>query len=175
MIGDPDPLLNSGEIAMKKTLLIAAATLDLASPSFAQVMSPDKYVMTAGASDLFERQSSQLVLESSKDPKVRNFATMMIGAHSKSTAMVKTAAMKAHVKASPPMLMPAQQEMIAQLRAENGAARDAAYVAQQKAAHNQALSVQQAYAMDGTAAPLKAAAAGIVPVVKQHIAMLKGM
>ena len=65
--------------------------------------------------------------------------------------------------------------MIAQLRAERGPARDAAYVAQQKAAHRQALAVQKAYAMDGTAAPLKTIAGSIVPVVEHHIEMLKTM
>jgi putative membrane protein len=79
------------------------------------------------------------------------------------------------VKAAPPMLMPAQAEMIAQLKAETGPARDAAYIAQQRAAHGQALAVQQAYAADGTAPALKAAAGKIVPVVQEHIMMLMKM
>ena len=48
---------------------------------------------------------------------------------------------------------------------ESGPARDATYIAQQKASHNQALAVQKAYATDGAAPALKAATAGIVPVV----------
>ena len=130
---------------------------------------------TAGASDLYERQSSQVVLETTKNPKVASFAKMMLSAHAKSTADVKAAAAKSKVKAAPPMLTPAQAEMIAQLRAENGAARDATYVAQQKAAHGQALAVQKAYATEGKAVPLKMAAAKIVPVVQHHIALLKTM
>jgi putative membrane protein len=73
------------------------------------------------------------------------------------------------------MLMPTQTELIAQLRAEQGPARDARYIAQQKAAHGQALSVQQAYAADGTALPLKEAAAKIVPVVEHHVQELMMM
>jgi putative membrane protein len=176
MIGRVEPLLTPGDNNMKTmTMLTFAIALGAAAPVLAQAMSPADYVKTAGASDLYERQSSQLVLRTTSDPKVRNFAQMMLTAHAKSTAAVKAAAAQAHVKAAPPMLTPAQQEMIAQLEAEQGAARDAAYIAQQKAAHNQALSVQKAYAMGGTAAPLKAAAAGIVPVVEHHIMMLKGM
>jgi putative membrane protein len=83
--------------------------------------------------------------------------------------------MRARVPVAPPMLTPAQAEMIAQLRAERGPARDAAYIAQQRAAHGQALEVQKAYAMQGTAAPLRAAAAAIVPVVQNHIMMLMKM
>ncbi len=156
-------------------LFAAGVVLAFAAPALAQPMTPADYVATAGASDLYERQASQIVLQSTTDPKIRSYAAMMIKDHASSTAKVKAAAAASHVKAAPPKLMPAQTEMIAQLKAESGTARDQAYIAQQKAAHNQALSVQQAYAADGSAAPLRTAAAGIVPVVKHHIEMLKTM
>ena len=158
-----------------KTLMFLAPALLVAAPVAAQVMSPTEYVATAGASDLYERASSQVVLETTADPKVRSFAQMMIDQHAQSTADVKSAAAKSRVPASPPKLNPLQSELIAQLRAEAGPARDMAYVAQQKASHNQALNVQKAYAMEGTAPALKAAAGTIVPVVEQHIEMLKSM
>ena len=161
---------------MKKTIsTIGLLSLCIATPALAQVMPAAEYVKTAGASDLFERQSAQVVLKTTTNPKVRKFASMMLTAHAKSTADVKAAAMKAKVPVAPPMLMPAQSEMIAQLRAETGMARDATYIAQQKTAHHQALAVQQDYASDGKAVPLKLAAAKIVPVVKMHITMLKTM
>ncbi len=161
---------------MKSVSLIAATVASfLALPAFAQIPSPAEYVATAGASDLYERTSSQVVLETTQNPRVRNFARMMIDAHAKSTAEVKAAAMKSKVKAAPPKLMPVQAEMVAKLRAEKGAARDAAYIAQQKAAHNKALTMQQAYARQGTAPALRAVAGRIVSVVENHIMMLKAM
>jgi putative membrane protein len=75
----------------------------------------------------------------------------------------------------PPKLTPLQTEMIAQLRAETGAARDACYIVQQKAAHGGALNVQKAYAMEGGLLSLRRAAQDIVPVVEQHIATLMKM
>jgi putative membrane protein len=160
-----------------KTLLSTAAfaAAMLATPALAQVMTPTDYVATAGASDLYEITSSRIVLETSQNPKLRDFAQMMIDHHTKSTAMVKAAAARSKVRAAPPMLNPLQQELVTELRGESGMARDAAYVAQQKASHGQALDVQKAYAAEGTAPALKSAAAGIVPVVEQHIAMLKTM
>ena len=158
-----------------KMLMFAAPALLIAAPAAAQVMAPNEYVATAGASDLYEITSSQTVLESTADPKIRQFAQMMITHHTKSTADVKAAAAKARVTAPPPALNPLQTELVAELRAEQGPARDAAYIAQQKASHGQALNVQKAYAMEGTAAPLKSAAAKIVPVVQSHIAMLMKM
>ncbi|MHA6723956.1 DUF4142 domain-containing protein [Sphingomonas sp. RS2018] len=147
----------------------------LAIPAAAQVMTPTEYVTTAGASDLYERQSSQLVLETTRNADLRSFATMMIAHHTKSTADVTAAAVRSRVLPKAPALTPTQAEMIAQLRAEQGPARDAAYIAQQKAAHGQALTVQQAYSASGTAPALKATAAKIVPVVQSHIAMLMKM
>ena len=157
-----------------KTVTIAMSLL-VAAPAAAQVMTPAEYVRTAGASDLYERQSSQIVLQSTRDSKVRQVAQETIAHHAQTTAQVKAAAARSRVAAPPPALMPAQVELIAQLRAESGPARDATYIAQQKASHNQALDVQKAYAMDGTAPALKAAAGGIVPVVQGHIAMLMSM
>lgn len=159
---------------MIQALPLAAAVF-AASPAAAQVMAPANYVATAGASDLYERTSSQIVLETTQDPAIRDFARMMIAHHTKSTADVAAAALRSRIRPAPPRLNPLQTELVAQLRAERGPARDAAYIAQQKAAHNQALAAQKAYAMDGTAPALKAAASRIVPVVEQHIEMLKTM
>jgi putative membrane protein len=153
----------------------AVAAAVIAAPAAAQVMTPAEYVMAAGASDLYEITSSQVLLETTQDPKLRAFAQMMITDHTKSTADVKAAAARSRVKATPPKLTPLQQELVTELRAEQGTARDAAYVAQQKASHGQALNVQKAYAMGGTAPALKAAAATIVPVVEHHIMELKAM
>lgn len=157
-----------------KTILLVPALL-VATPSLAQVMPPAEYVATAGASDLYERTASQIVLETTADPKVRSFAEMMIAHHTKSTADVTAAARLTRVAVAPPKLNPLQTELIAELRAERGPARDAAYIAQQKASHGQALNVQKAYAMEGTTPALKAAAARIVPVVEEHIETLKSM
>lgn len=156
------------------TVMTAAAAFT-AAPAIAQAMSPAEYIVTAGASDLYERQSSQIVLQSTQDPRVRDFARMMIMHHADSTAKLAAAARRARYRPAPPRLTPLQAEMIAQLRAEQGPARDAAYIAQQKASHNQALEVQKAYAAGGTAPQLRMAAANIVPVVMRHIDLLKGM
>jgi len=157
------------------TFLSFAAAALFATPAAAQVMTPAEYVATAGASDLYERQSSQLVLQTTQDPKVRAFATMMLTDHARSTADVAGAALRSRVRPTPPTLNPTQAEKIAELRAAAGPMRDKAYVAQQRVSHNQALDVQKAYAMEGTAPALKAAATKIVPVVTHHVEMLKSM
>ena len=140
----------------RTALPVLAATL-LAGAA-AAAPTPATYVAKAGAGDLYEKQSSQLVLATSKDPKVRQFATMMIKDHTTSTSEVKAAAMKSGLKPKPPMLEPAQKTMIHQLTAAKGTARDALYEQQQLKAHKMALTLHQDYAANGTAPALKTAA-----------------
>lgn len=157
----------------KTSLLIA--TLFALAPIAAHAETPAGYVAKAGAGDLFEQTSSKLVLRSTKDAKVRSFATMMVQDHARSTAMVKAAAAKSGVKAGPPHLTAEQQAQVAALTKATGAARDKLYWDQQKMAHQQALALHQDYATSGTAAaPLTAAAAKIVLVVQRHIDTLNG-
>jgi putative membrane protein len=133
------------------------------------------YLMKAGAGDLYERNASTLVLGSTRDPGIRRFASEMVADHSKSTAMVKKAAMGAGLHPKPPMLDPKQRGMIAALRAAKGHERDRLYVDQQKAVHREALALHQDYAATGDVRPLRRTAGEIVPVVQHHIMMLDHM
>lgn len=133
-----------------------------------------EYVKTAGASDLFEITEAKVALTRTHNPRIRQIATMMVRDHTKSTNMVKAAAMRVMGHAPPPpMLMPEQRTMVADLRAAKGPAFDRAYLDQQLQSHQQALEVQQGYAGNGDAPPLKHAAEQIVPVVQHHIADLQ--
>lgn len=150
------------------------AAVFAATPSVAQNVDTSTFLKKAGASDLYERQSSELVRMSS-DPNIKNFAQKMIKDHTDSTNKVKSAAAQAGLKVSPPKLDAAQAKMISDLRAANGSARDKLYVSQQKTAHQQALALHQNYAANGDAPSLKQVAGKIVPVVQHHIEMLNGM
>jgi putative membrane protein len=133
------------------------------------------FVAKAGASDLYEQTSSKLVLASTHDAGVRRFATEMVKDHSKSTQMVKTAALRSGLHPKPPMLDAKKQAMVADLRKAKGADRDRLYLDQQKQAHAEALSLMQDYAAAGSDAALRKAAGDIVPVVQHHIGMLNSM
>ncbi|WP_298092051.1 DUF4142 domain-containing protein [uncultured Sphingomonas sp.] len=161
-------------MTMLRMMTVAALVAAAPTAVFAQTVTPAQFVAKAGASDLYEKESSQLVLRST-NPKIRTFAQAMIRDHSKSTADVKAAAAKAGVRPAPPKLEPMQADMVAKLRQASGTQRDQLYVQQQKTAHQQALALHQGYAQSGTAAPLKAAAAKIAPVVQHHLEMLNGM
>lgn len=154
-------------------VVLGGATL--ASSASAEVMTPARYLEAAGAADLYERAASQMVLESTTDAKLRAFATAMVADHARGSAALRAAAGRARVRVPPAALTPLQTEWIAELRAETGAARDATYLAQQRAAHGRAVALHQAYAAGGTAAALKTAAGRIAATVARHVEMLKTM
>jgi len=159
---------------MKQGLLLGALALTLAAPAVAQVTDAKSYVMKAGAGDLYERESSKLMLGSANGG-VKMFAQQMIKDHTDSTAKVKAAAMQAHMMVAPPKLAPEQSHLLAELRAARGTARDKLYVSQQKNAHQQALMLHQTYAAGGDTPSLKMVAGKIAPVVQHHIGMLDKM
>jgi putative membrane protein len=159
---------------MIRAFALCAALALPAAAIAAMPTTPAQYVMKAGAGDLYEIQSSQLVMNSA-NPKIKDFANHMVSDHTKSTADVKAAAMKAGMHPAAPMLNPMQQTMIANLKKVSGTARDTMYLTQQKASHSQALALHEDYSKNGGSAPLKMAAAKIVPVVKSHIQMLASM
>lgn len=161
---------------MFRTTLLTATALAFAAPLAAAptTMAPD-FVKQAGAGDLYEKTSSQLVLKSAKNPKVRDFATMMVKDHTKSTADIKAAAMSDGLKPMPPKLTPDQSKMIADLKAAKPADREKVYLQQQVTAHEMALDLHKTYAQGGDKPALKGAAAKIVPVVEHHLMEVKSL
>ncbi len=161
---------------MNRYLTLAALiAVPMTAVSAQAPMAASTYVMKAGAGDLYEKQSSQLVLATTANPKIKGFAQMMITDHTKSTADVRRAAMAAKVRVAPPTLDADGLKNVAALRAAKGTARDTLYVQQQKMAHQKALALHQGYASNGTVASLRTVAAGIAPVVQSHITELQAM
>jgi putative membrane protein len=133
------------------------------------------YVTVAGASDLYEIQSSQLAQQRAASEGVRRFAAMMIEHHTMTTQQVMTAARAAGMNPLPPALNPGQQRMMTELQGLSGAAFDAAYLRQQRMAHDQALALHSGYGKDGDTPSLREAATAAVPIVRRHIEALRSL
>lgn len=151
--------------------LAAAASQALAA---GKAPSTADYMKQAAQSDEYEVAAGKLA-EARGDPSVKAFAAHMVMDHTKSTELVTAAAKKSGKAGPPPPMSPEQQKMLADLKAAPASAFNALYVRQQKEAHQQALALHTAYADAGDDPNLKAAAAQIVPVVKNHIQMLSKM
>ena len=148
-----------------------AAVVDPNNPLFAP-----GYMSMAGSSDQFEIQSSQLALQASSSPALRNFANMLIADHTRSTQMVVAAAQSAGLTPPPPALLPQHQALLDQLRAAGtGPNFDMAFRDIQIQAHQQALTLHQNYAASGDVPALRTVAGQIVSVVQTHLNALQSM
>ncbi len=160
---------------MKTFTMLAAAAVALVPVAASAIALPAKtYVMKAGASDMFETESSKLV-EDSSDTQVASFAKMMITDHAKSTSDVTAAASADGLPAMTPKLTPKQAAMIDSLKRTSGNQRDTLYKKQQLMAHRETLMFQKQYAMSGDRPHLKDTAGTIVPVVEHHLEMVNAM
>ena len=134
-----------------------------------------EFVRMAGASDLYEIQSSQAVLQTTQDPDVRRFAQMMVEHHTQTTATVMAAARAADLAPPPPALDARQQAMIQQLQQARGQDRDTLYLRQQVTAHEMALALHTNYATSGDTPQLMAAAGTARPIVARHLEEVRGL
>lgn len=142
----------------------------VAPPAAAQRGDAATFVAKAGASDLYEIQSSQIAMRRSRDPRVRAMASMLVRDHRRTTAQVAAAARAAGLRPRPPMLEPQQRMMINQLNRAPARNFDQIYLSQQIPAHEEALGMIRDYAANGSAPTLRRAAAGAVPIVEHHLA-----
>lgn len=150
----------------------AVGTATAINPSAGLSATP-AYVNNAAMGDLYEIQSSRLALIHAASPQVKQLAQKMIDDHTATTAALKDAVLKTgkHI-ALPGTLDQKHEDMLAALKDRQGADFDAAYIAQQTKAHQQALSLHRDYADAGEDAPLKQFAAQTAPKIQQHLDMI---
>lgn len=134
------------------------------------------FANTAAASDAFEIQSSQLAATQASSKAVKSFARRMIDAHTTSTAKLKAAAASASPTITPDATLSAdQQQKVAQLKPQSGAAFDSAYIDDQIAAHEAALAGLKNYAGTGAVPSLKSFATEMIPIVTAHLNTAKSL
>jgi putative membrane protein len=129
-------------------------------------------------SDKFEIASSRLALDKSRDPAVRDFARDMIGAHSETSNDLKEVVDRTVLSnevTPPPQLDPRHMSMYHALEASFGRDFDREYLAQQFAAHREALAYMEGYARHADMPELQRFAAHTVPVIRDHLAMLRSI
>ena len=141
----------------------AAMMIDPNNPLFAP-----GFMAQAASADQFEIQSSQLALQMSTNPAVRNFANMLIADHARMSQALAAAATAARLSPPAPALLPAQQSMLDQLRT-TGPNFDAAFRGVQIGAHQQALQLMQNYAASGDVPVLRNAAQQAIPIIQSHL------
>lgn len=155
----------------------ADAGNSMAAATPAAALSPEQaFANVAASSDAFEIATSQLALQKSASASVKKFAQQMVTAHTQSTAKLNAAtAAAAPAIVADPTLTEAQQARLDTLKNATGAAFDTAYIAEQRTAHEAALTTLRDYSLNGSVPSLKAFATEVVPTVAAHLNMAKGL
>lgn len=169
---------------MKSPLIFAAAAAALAvggcattPPPIAALgdMTPEDarpYVALAGASGLYEIESSRLALARTQDPNVRLFAQEMIDDHTRTSQQLMAAARTAGLDPTP-QLTRIHEEMLEELRGVTGQEFDRRYKMQQVRAHEIAVALHGNYARNGDTPALRQVAAMATPIVTQHLVRIR--
>jgi putative membrane protein len=135
-----------------------------------------EYAATAASSDMYEIQSSQLALRSIRSPAVRTFAEQMVSDHQTSSAGLAQALADAGAAPPPATMLDKHRQQLSELETAAGrgvAELERTYLAQQRAAHQEALALHRGMAGNSAApAPLTAFAARTAQTVEMHASML---
>ena len=172
------PSMRTLAILLGGAVVVAACSTNppLPPPAPAAVVDPNNplfapgFLAQAGSANQFEIVSSQLALQASQNGAVRNYANLLISDHTRLGAQVTAAAQSAGLTMPPPVLLPAQQAALDQLRAAGtGPNFDMAYRQAQIDAHTQAIQLMQNYSASGDVPALRSAAAGAIPMMQMHL------
>ena len=127
------------------------------------------FVAANGSIDLFVIRSSELALQRSISPRVRDFASRMIAAHKGTSAQLSLAGRRLNLLPSA-SLRPPQQAMLDALQASTSF--DADYVRDQRIVHQQAIALDSAFAAKGESPTLKSVASAALSIEQRHLKLL---
>lgn len=140
-----------------------------------EAAAPD-FVTKAAMSDMYEIEAAKVALARSQNADVKTFAQMMVDDHTKSSNNLKAAIAASGLTLTPPTALDeAHADKVQELKDEEAADFDKAYLNDQVDAHQMALDLLQRYANDGDNAALKGFASTTAPVVQGHYDHAKEM
>ncbi len=133
-----------------------------------------QFVMKAAQSDMTEIKTSQLALQRSQNPKVRQFAQMMIDQHTQSSNKLKPIAAQKGVTL-PTSLGKANTALLTQLTKQSGTQFDQAYMKGQVQSHQKTEALYQRELQQGQDSDVKSFATQVLPIVQEHLRMADSM
>lgn len=128
------------------------------------------YVPNAAMGDMYEIQAADIALERSKNAQVRELAQMIKTDHTAASQAFKTAA----PQAAPDVQLPTELDerrkgLIDNLRSAAAADFDKAYIDQQVAAHQEAVTLHRGFSDNTDAPTLAEHARTVLPKIEAHL------
>jgi putative membrane protein len=131
----------------------------------------DGFVTGAATGDMYEIEAGKLAEKMGKSAEVKSYGAMMIKDHTATSAKLKATLPTSGATATVPTVLDERRQGLIDNLKTAGADFDKVYVAQQKTAHEEMLSLMKGYADNGENAALKALAAETAPKVQMHLDM----
>lgn len=128
------------------------------------------YVPNAAMGDMYEIQAADIALERSKNAQVRELAQMIKTDHTAASQAFKAAA----PQAAPDIQLPTELDerrkgLIDNLRSAAAADFDKAYIDQQVAAHQEAVTLHRGFSDNTDAPTLAEHARSVLPKIEAHL------
>lgn len=170
--GHESPKPGTNHEAMSATEDSVAAGVGTIS---AEMTSTTKGFVTAAAtSDMYEVTAGKIAIQRASSPAIKEFAQMMVAAHTKTTIKLKGIIADNKIAVTPPAHVDnRRQGMLDNLRGASAADFDHRYITQQVAAHTEADILFKGYAKDGDNATIKDFAVMTDKDIKMHLSMAK--
>jgi putative membrane protein len=127
------------------------------------------FVTGAAVSDMYEIAAGNLAQERGQHADVKAFGKMLVTDHTRTSGEMKTSAQGVADVTLPTAMDERRQGMVDNLRQAPADQFDRVFLAQQVAAHQEALTLAQTYAENGENAALKAHAAKGAPMIQKHL------
>jgi putative membrane protein len=158
------------------TVIAAQAAPEARVISSEMVATTEGFVKEAATSDLYEIDSSNIILQRSNSAPVKKFAQQMIDAHSRTRNALKLLVTMAKIDVALPTGLDERRiEMIESLNGASDAELDSRYLDQQARAHREAAMLFRGYAQNGDNDDIKRAAAATLPMIERHFEMVESL
>lgn len=131
---------------------------------------PETYAMSASMGDMYEIRSADLALQHSSNDKVKELARMIKADHTAASEQLKTAVGSAGVRvATANELDERRKGMLDNLAGADKSGFDKAYLEQQVAAHEEALTLHRGFTENTDAPELREHARTVIPKIEAHL------
>ena len=134
-----------------------------------KAVSTEMFLTKAAGGNMFEIESSKLAVSRTKSEPIRDFANKMVADHGTAAKKFKAAVAEAKLEAPPEVMDAKHKAIVDDLRSQEGAAFDQAYVEAQRKAHIETVELFEAYADKGDNARMKQFAKDMLPTLKTHL------
>lgn len=154
--------------------LAFAGVFAVSAAAQANETSTENFVRSASIANMFEIESSKIVLGKSENSEIKRFAQRMVDDHSATGRKLKQVLSASDTQLEPASELDSRhQNLVNQLQAASVADIDRHYIDIQTDAHKEAVELFRDYSKNGSDARLKNFASETLPKLEEHLEHVK--